>query len=867
REPLEALSSKPRGLQEPQDFKGGKGSVERGDAQQSLGPQSCRRARVNGKGLPVDQFGKEAREPAGQQVSGLECGFRPLGSGVEGQNPGFLEVPVAVGRRGTCTITVVRGAKSAAVTTFCYTWTTVGGPGTTALSSQLAESWDPEGRGTLKRKSSNVKHLSPAPQLDPSSDRHTSYYSESVVRESYFGSPRAASIAASLTRNSILDDQPHGDPFWSEDLRVRRRRGTGGTESSKVNGLPENKLSEDFLGSSSGYSSEDDYVGYSETDQQGSGARLRNAVSRAGSLFWMVVTSPGRLFGLLYWWIGTTWYRLTTAASLLDVFVLTRRFSSLKMFLWFLLLLLLLTGLTYGAWYCYPFGLQTLRPAVASWWASKGSGGQRAVWGSRDSSPHFQAEQRILSRVHSLERRLEALAAEFSSSWQKEAMRLERLELRQGAGGQGGSGSLSHEDTLALLEGLVSRREAALKEDFRRDTTAQIQSISRTQKTSSRRLSRPRSRMTQESFRESSMKELGRLGVQLEGLRQELAALTLKQSSVEDQVGLLPQQLQAVRDDVESQFPAWVSQFLLRGGGTRTGLLQREEMQAQLQELESKILAHVAKMQGKSAREAVASLGLTLQEEGVIGVTEEVHRIVKQALKRYSEDRIGMVDYALESGGASVISTRCSETYETKTALLSLFGIPLWYQSQSPRVILQPDVHPGNCWAFQGPQGFAVVRLSARIRPTAVTLEHVPKSLSPNSTISSAPKDFAIFGFNEDLQQEGTLLGQFTYDQDGDPIQTFYFQGPKMATYQVVELRILTNWGHPEYTCIYRFRRTDFQEQERRAPGPVEMRRNTQALPERRVARARYNDSDTQGATVGGGLSALLALPHPYQAA
>lgn len=33
---------------------------------------------------------------------------------------------------------------------------------------------------------------------------------------------------------------------------------------------------------------------------------------------------PGRLFGLLYWWVGTTWYRLTTAASLLDVFVLTR---------------------------------------------------------------------------------------------------------------------------------------------------------------------------------------------------------------------------------------------------------------------------------------------------------------------------------------------------------------------------------------------------------------------------------------------------------------------------------------------------------------------------------------------------------------
>lgn len=49
-------------------------------------------------------------------------------------------------------------------------------------------------------------------------------------------------------------------------------------------------------------------------------------------------------------------------------------------------------------------------------------------------------------------------------------------------------------------------------------------------------------------------------------------------------------------------------------------------------------------------------------------------------------------------------------------------------------------------------------------------------------------------------------MGTFAYDQDGEPIQTFYFQASKMATYQVVELRILTNWGHPEYTCIYRFR-------------------------------------------------------------
>lgn len=74
---------------------------------------------------------------------------------------------------------------------------------------------------------------------------------------------------------------------------------------------------------------------------------------------------------------------------------------------------------------------------------------------------------------------------------------------------------------------------------------------------------------------------------------------------------------------MESRFPAWISQFLLRGGGARNGLLQQEDMQVQLRELEGRILAHVAEMRGESAREAAASLGLTLQREGVIGVTEE----------------------------------------------------------------------------------------------------------------------------------------------------------------------------------------------------------------------------------------------------
>lgn len=61
--------------------------------------------------------------------------------------------------------------------------------------------------------------------------------------------------------------------------------------------------------------------------------------------------------------------------------------------------------------------------------------------------------------------------------------------------------------------------------------------------------------MTQEAFQESSEKELGRLEAQLASLRQELAALTLRQNSVADEVGLLPQKIQAARADVSWNYP------------------------------------------------------------------------------------------------------------------------------------------------------------------------------------------------------------------------------------------------------------------------------------------------------------------------
>uniref|UniRef100_A0A8C3VE41 Sad1 and UNC84 domain containing 1 n=1 Tax=Catharus ustulatus TaxID=91951 RepID=A0A8C3VE41_CATUS len=253
--------------------------------------------------------------------------------------------------------------------------------------------------------------------------------------------------------------------------------------------------------------------------------------------------------------------------------------------------------------------------------------------------------------------------------------------------------------------------------------------------------------------------------------------------------------------DQQEDFPESLLQWLT------SNFVSKSDLQTLLRDLELQILKnitlHMSVTNQKVTSEVVTN---AVTNAGISGITEaQAQIIVNNALKLYSQDKTGMVDFALESGGGSILSTRCSETYETKTALISLFGIPLWYFSQSPRVVIQPDMYPGNCWAFKGSQGYLVVRLSMKIYPTAFTLEHIPKTLSPTGNITSAPRNFSVYGLDDEYQEEGKLLGEYVYDQDGEPLQMFPVMKNEEA-FQIVELRIFSNWGHAEYTCLYRFR-------------------------------------------------------------
>lgn len=76
----------------------------------------------------------------------------------------------------------------------------------------------------------------------------------------------------------------------------------------------------------------------------------------------------------------------------------------------------------------------------------------------------LRGEQRLLARFQALEKRFEALEAEVL-----------RWELRRGAAAVAAEGEPPPGDVLALLEGLVSRRDTGLKEHLRADVTSHLQ--------------------------------------------------------------------------------------------------------------------------------------------------------------------------------------------------------------------------------------------------------------------------------------------------------------------------------------------------------------------------------------------------------
>jgi len=221
------------------------------------------------------------------------------------------------------------------------------------------------------------------------------------------------------------------------------------------------------------------------------------------------------------------------------------------------------------------------------------------------------------------------------------------------------------------------------------------------------------------------------------------------------------------------------------------------QMEAWRDELEK----HMAsKMEEKVNHQALANV------ENEVG-EGKVGEIVRKALTKYDADKTGLFDFALETAGGSILATKCTETYQLSSAVMSVMGFPFWWETNSPRIILQPGAAPGQCWAFTGSHGTVVIRLSAAIHVSGISVEHIPRLLSPDGNITSAPHKMSLYAVKDPLGLDlPAPLLNFTYSSLGDPVQTFLLTRPTVNRYDTVEITVNSNHGHSDYTCLYRIR-------------------------------------------------------------
>lgn len=216
----------------------------------------------------------------------------------------------------------------------------------------------------------------------------------------------------------------------------------------------------------------------------------------------------------------------------------------------------------------------------------------------------------------------------------------------------------------------------------------------------------------------------------------------------------------------------------------------------------------------KTLTEKVGMMKINLMEE-LVQLTETLHSnwsrihvdttvslpqvsaLLDTQLSQYSADRTGQVDWASLALGGIIISTPNTTTHPAPGQGLSLLGFPLWQLSSSPTLILQQQSGDAQCWAFSGQAGQVVLQLAKVVRVTGITIEHV----RPSPDLSNAPRNIVLWD-----HEDNTHLTNLTYSiaTASSSVQTFPL--PSHTSISKLRLEITSNWGHPEYTCLYRVR-------------------------------------------------------------
>ncbi|KAK0204826.1 hypothetical protein DFS33DRAFT_1259183 [Desarmillaria ectypa] len=243
--------------------------------------------------------------------------------------------------------------------------------------------------------------------------------------------------------------------------------------------------------------------------------------------------------------------------------------------------------------------------------------------------------------------------------------------------------------------------------------------------------------------------------------------------------------------------------------------------------------------------------GLTIKSSDGQDVTKLVEQLVESAVAIHNQDTIAKPDFALHSGGARIIPSLTSPTFEVRpqTWRGQVFGAIAgngYAIGRPPITALHHESHNGHCWPFAGSSGQLGVVLATPAYIKEISIDHVAKEVAFD--MRSAPRRMEVWGLvegrensakvnewkadkarlraealerGETIEEEAypkTLpkspmyvrIAAFEYNIHApNPVQTFSVLDEIQnlgVDFGIVTLRILSNWGRDEFTCLYRFR-------------------------------------------------------------
>ena len=386
-----------------------------------------------------------------------------------------------------------------------------------------------------------------------------------------------------------------------------------------------------------------------------------------------------------------------------------------------------------------------------------------------------------------------------------------------------------------------------------------------------------RSRVKVENGAKSHMDLVGRLGA-LESRVQRDSARAVE---AEVQFGKSASQgLRAVRQEVETlhaQIQAQAQQSAEKSGGSGSDEEARAKLKAleervgsveggvkEALELGKKVGSGAASSAGaawwnKLASGSASKSGLMIKSSDGQDVTSLIGHLVDSAVSTYGKDTLARPDFALHSGGARIIPSLTSPTFEMRPANLRghLVGLVTgngYAIGRPPITALHHESHNGHCWPFAGSEGQLGISLAAPTYISDVSIDHVAKEVAFD--MRSAPREMEVWGLVEgrdnvakvtewkaenarrkeerkrEAEERGEVvpvdeveelyprtlpmspqyirIASFRYDiHSPNNVQTFPVS-PEIrdlgVDFGIVVLRVKSNWGRDEFTCLYRMR-------------------------------------------------------------